>query len=260
MQQQCALLAVTLVLGLGIDLGDETLNTPSFGQGSAGSTDDGAFLEKRSSMKHRVLRNLAQDASPGSMVADDFWALRDLLLIGGAGIFMEQSSYGHKEIQQSAQDLASMLPELHPVRECREMIQQSLRGESGDEGLKAAAAAAWACLPAKFNEKSFDVSYKGDTGNHEEDAHQAKMPKLRDESMLGACKGSQWPRTCSYWSSLHAMALRADALGLSQKFLAAVLPLLAGGATLCEGCTLHLRALHKPVLSDALLRDYAGGF
>jgi hypothetical protein len=48
---------------------------------------------------------------------------------------------------------------------------------------------------------------------------------------------------------MHVMALRADALGLGTRFFQTALSVLAGGATMCGGCTLHLQALHAPVLS-----------
>lgn len=81
-------------------------------------------------------------------------------------------------------------------------------------------------------------------------ANSARDPKLKDTSVLGACQNSQWHRTCSFWVSMHVMALRADSLGLGTRFFQTALSVLAGGATMCGGCTLHLQALHAPVLSD----------
>jgi len=86
-------------------------------------------------------------------------------------------------------------------------------------------------------------------------AHHARNPRPLDYSKLGACKGTKWPRTCSYWVSMHTMAYRADALHLSLKFLTALMPILASGATMCGGCTLHMQALHKPVLQPVVISD-----
>merc|ERR1712217_227783 len=88
-------------------------------------------------------------------------------------------------------------------------------------------------------------------------AHQARDPALvsPDTLDLGACRGSHWPRTCSYWASLHSMAYRADVLGSGRLFLQAAITVLAGGATMCGGCTLHLHDLHYDVLSPAVRND-----
>jgi len=114
-------------------------------------------------------------------------------------------------------------------------------------GIVAAAKASWECLPGNFTEASFDTPYTEAAIDSAGYAFRAKMPKVLQR--LGACEGSQWPRTCSYWSSMHTLAHRADLLKLGSQFLEAIVPVLAGGATLCGGCTLHLRALHGPVLS-----------
>jgi len=66
-------------------------------------------------------------------------------------------------------------------------------------------------------------------------AEDARDPFLREPRLLTACRGSHWPRTCSYWASMHSMAYRADALGLGARFLPALLAVLAGGATMCGG-------------------------
>ncbi|CAE7446829.1 unnamed protein product, partial [Symbiodinium sp. CCMP2456] len=44
----------------------------------------------------------------------------------------------------------------------------------------------------------------------------------------------------------------ADELTLGQDLLAALVPILAGGATFCGGCTRHFRSLTQPVLSPAV--------
>lgn len=56
------------------------------------------------------------------------------------------------------------------------------------------------------------------------------------------------------------MAQRADLLGKSKEFMGSIVPILAGGALLCEGCTIHFIAMHKNVLGKAFSDDRQGGF
>jgi hypothetical protein len=81
-------------------------------------------------------------------------------------------------------------------------------------------------------------------------ANAARDPKLKDTSILGACRKSGWHRTCSFWVSLHVMAYRADALGIGSRFFQSAVNVLASGATMCGGCTLHLQALHTDILGS----------
>jgi hypothetical protein len=129
-------------------------------------------------------------------------------------------------------------------------------------GVVAAAKASWACLPGNFTEASFDAPYTEEAIDKRENQLSTRMPSVRLDAhvSLGACEGSKWPRTCSYWSSMHIMAHRADQLGLGGQFLGAVVPMLAAGATMCGGCTLHLRALHDPVLTDAVITGLGPDF
>jgi len=211
-------------------------------------------------LSHRHLRtavtNFANHAGPYSeneKKANDLWALHDLLLIGYHGIFITQHSPAKREVQDHATSLAKLLPRVHPLKQCRNMIAQVV-GKSEKPNISAVAEAAWACLPANFSAVDFDNVFLKET-----DAVQAKMPHPKKPEILGTCKGSGWPRTCSYWVALHLMAFRADALQLGAEFLHAVVPLLASGVLVCNGCTNHLMALHKPVLSESMRHDRTSG-
>jgi len=206
-------------------------------------------------------------SGPADITPNDLWAIHDLLLVGYDGYFMKKDSPGHAEAQEAAAELARLLPHLHPHLPCREMLTTAMaryppvpRGPSEayllpQPAIVEAAEAAWRCLPAAFTVASFTASFSLAALQDDQQAQQAKDPNLRDHSVLGACLLSKWPRTCSYWASIHGMALRADALGLGAPFLRAIVPILASGATMCGGCTLHFRALHRPVLSSAMIQD-----
>lgn len=199
-------------------------------------------------------------AGPSDIVPDDLWAIHDLLLAGYTAPFMKEGR-GRAEVRHSALQLARLLPQIHPHQPCRAQIGSALEGRAPFQaeperraGVVAAARASWACLPGNFTEASFDTPYTEKAIDSIKEAQWARMPSVKQR--LGACDGSQWPRTCSYWSAIHTMAHRADQLELGGQFLGAVIPLMAGGATLCGGCTLHLRALHDPVLTEALVEGF----
>jgi len=86
-------------------------------------------------------------------------------------------------------------------------------------------------------------------------AQDGKNPGLVDSSVLGACRSSNWPRTCSFWLSLHAMAYLADANHVGTKFLQMISAIIAGGALQCGACTQHFRMFHARVLSQAIKDD-----
>jgi len=195
--------------------------------------------------------------APANANANDLWAIHDLVLLGYRAPFMKPGSAGLQEVQASAVALADMLPRLHPYAPCRTQIGQALAGvPPGQQRVVRAAEAAWQCLPAQYTPASFDVAFTADGLDVRPGlAGEARDPKVLDPSVLGACAGTHWHRTCSYWVSMHAMAYRADALQLGQQFLHNVLTVLAGGATMCGGCTLHMRELHQPVLSAPVNAD-----
>lgn len=189
--------------------------------------------------------------------ANDLWGIHDLLLMGYRAPFMAVGSQGLMEIQAAVGDLVILLPKIHPYAPCRQRLAAVVAGTpEGKERVVQAAQAAWECLPAQFTPASFDVAFTADGLDVNPNlVGTARDPKVLDPSVLGACATTHWHRTCSFWVSLHAMAYRADALQMGPRFLRDALTVLAGGATMCGGCTLHLRALHKPVLSANVQRD-----
>lgn len=199
---------------------------------------------------------------PSGIVANDFWAARDLLLVGYGAIFMKNDSDGALAVKDSAMNLAHMLPLLHPHAPCRGRIGSILSGDHDVnineeiETIKAVADAAWACLPANFTLDDFEGSYTADMIGDPDKTQKGKMPTVKGTVALGACQKSLWPRTCSYWASLHTMAYRADVMQLGGAFLRAVIPIMASGATFCFGCTMHFRLLHQDVLTKLFLRDF----
>jgi len=201
--------------------------------------------------------SIIYDATP-----NDFWAVHDLLLLGFDAYFMKEDSEGKQLVQQSALDLASLMQDLHPHEPCRKQISADFRDAGGIPGGKsaiiAASAASWACLPARYDCSTVKTPFVPELVGAGFRAQKTRMSAPLDLSTLGVCRDSAWPRTCSYWVSMHTMAYRADALGKSARFLRALLPVLAGGVTMCGGCTLHLHALHRPVLPLAVLSDLGG--
>jgi len=172
-------------------------------------------------------------AGPADIIPDDLWAVHDLLLAGYTAPFMKEGA-GKQEARQSAVKLARLLPQVHPHGPCRARIGAALEGwdpvaePERRAGVTAAAREAWACLPGNFTEASFSTPYTEEAIDSLAKAQWARMPSVKQR--LGACEGSQWPRTCSYWSAMHTMAHRADQLELGAQFLGAVMPILAGGA------------------------------
>jgi len=197
-------------------------------------------------------------ASPESIAPNDLWAIHDLLLVGAGAVFMKGDSEGKRQIEQHAFDLANLLPQLHPHQPCRGEVATALLGEEDKRrGLIAAAEAAWACLPARFSDESFINAFTAAGIGNDGVAFSARNPKPRNADLLCACRGSGWPRACSYWASLHTMAYRADVLNLGKDFIQSVVPLIAGGALQCGSCTEHFRMLMPgSVLGTALQRDF----
>ena len=57
-----------------------------------------------------------------------------------------------------------------------------------------------------------------------------------------------WPRACSFWVSMHLMALRADLQpdpSVRLELYGHLQNLIAGGALQCGGCTRHFRYLNR---------------
>jgi len=235
------------------------------------STSSARKLSLRQAFEHTVegFSEMTTKNSDASIEPNDFWALRDLLLISYAGVFMQQGSVGHQVVQAHALDFAGMLPLLHPYAPCRDTISQVLASApsgsyasdpNNKERLIAVAAAAWSCLPAKFTTASFLTPFTTDMMGRLDLSYAAHMTIPVDPSLLGACRESHWPRTCSYWATMHAMSKRADALGVGDRFFDAFASMAAAGATMCAGCTFHWHALHKDFLDPRILQDFGSSF
>jgi hypothetical protein len=182
-------------------------------------------------------------------VALDFWAIRDLVMLGYYGLMMRgphnsndsQPSQALLDTQAGAMELASMLHEIHPVVCCREAIKEA-------ETLVQKAEASWSCLG--LNNSSFDVVFNLSMDKNASKVARNPKPLFIDE--LGACRTSLWPRACSYWTSMHAMSIRADVLGKSMAFLRAITRIMAGGALFCGGCQRHFILLMQPLVPASI--------
>jgi len=193
--------------------------------------------------------------------ANDLWAIHDLLLVGYAAPFMRQGTKGQRDVQDAAVELAQMLPLLHPHPPCRERIEVALAAGYGRRaGLIAAAETSWGCLPASFSSRSFIHPFLPEAIDNPWKAYVAGNPLLKDPHLLSACRGSGWPRACSFWVSLHAMAYQADALNIGSRFMRITVAILGGGALQCGGCTIHFQLLHKFVLAPGLVKDFGGTY
>mmetsp|Transcript_24968 Transcript_24968/g.45878 ORF Transcript_24968/g.45878 Transcript_24968/m.45878 type:complete len:293 (-) Transcript_24968:86-964(-) len=199
---------------------------------------------------------------------NDLWAIHDLLLVGSAAVFMKDGSDGKRTVEDASYELAKLLPALHPISNCRNQFAKVLGSVPGkvaeerpsQEKLVKLANTAMKCLPAKFVPSDFISFFDEAAMTDTEKAYDARMPELVNPQRLGVCAASKWPRTCSYWVAMHAMAYRADMLGLSQRLLSSVVPIFAGGATMCGGCTMHFRALTNPLLPQSLREDFGESY
>jgi len=189
------------------------------------------------------------ERSPSMIIANDLWGIHDLLMVGYASVFMKRGSPGHHEVQGSAMKLARLIAKVHPYEPCRTAIRMALIDNGlGPQGIVKAAQASLSCLPAKFSEADIHSVFTEEFMLDPSKWTVAALP-APDTAKLGECAKTTWHRTCSYWVSFHTMAYRADGLGLGDEFLAALVPVIAGGATGCAGCTLHFRELYGLVLS-----------
>jgi len=193
-----------------------------------------------------------------NIVANDLWAIHDLLLVGYSAVFLN-TTQSKQEVQGHAYELAKLLPHLHPHKPCRHEIARAMNS-AGDErsSVVAAAEAAWACLPAKFSYRSFNNPFTEEGLDDFTKAKSARMPVPKDTDQLCACRGSKWPRACSYWASLHTMAYRADALLRGKEFLRSVVPIIISGALQCGGCTRHFRMLEQEDLFSPAMAEGFG--
>eukprot|EP00928_Gymnodinium_smaydae_P028345 TRINITY_DN21631_c0_g1_i2.p2 TRINITY_DN21631_c0_g1~~TRINITY_DN21631_c0_g1_i2.p2 ORF type:complete len:316 (+),score=43.80 TRINITY_DN21631_c0_g1_i2:91-948(+) len=203
---------------------------------------------------------LGPDGGLAEVVPNDLHALHDMLLVGYSGVFMrKQTSRGAALVRDAAWRLGASLAELHPVSRCREQLA-AVPDASGTEDaaldyVSRLASVAWACLPAAFSAGKFDSAFSRDAVRNTTLQKSARNPTVLSREPLGACRMSLWDRTCSYWTSLHLLAARAEMRGRGVDFLQQAITVLAGGATMCKGCQRHFHALHDPFLPTDVVRD-----
>jgi len=206
-----------------------------FGANSTGAAKANTSLEKAS-----------RNAGLQEVSANDFHGLHDILLIGYSGIGTKTGE-ADEIARQSVENMIELLPQVHPVPGCRAAIDAVLQqmpkaerhGFYRKSRVVAVAQVAWDCLPAKFTTDSFNVSFTQDN-MHERDSlgrPEARNPKVEVgvKAQLGACRGSSWDRTCSFWSLLHVMTARAEMAGIGPAFVAAWISAIFSGATMCKG-------------------------
>jgi hypothetical protein len=195
-------------------------------------------------------RDIGRRAGPEEIKPLDLWAIHDLLVVGHKGpLVMPSSQASHEMVTSASEKLAEMLPIIHPVAACRDAVFKA-------ESLTEKARASWSCLG--LSSSNFTAPYESDSQPNSEVDRTA--PNFTDPNRdLGACKTSHWPRACSYWSSAHAMAVRADVFQKGHEFLEAFIDIIAGGALYCTGCTDGFRLLNKHILpSGAYAEDIMG--
>jgi hypothetical protein len=229
---------------------------------------------------------------PSQINKYDLHGIRDLLLVGYYGTMTlgphlkyqaqfcgETKVWGQKtdeadfpglqQLQQGVVDFAKLLPQVHPVKECRESMktiaaaysQASLTIKQGEEFVMKMADEAWKCIGV--TKEWFITEVKGvggvvtniraangsritygfeDWGLDSTEYMDSWMNYFLAEGLqdkMGACKSghSMWLRPCSYWSAFHTMGMRADALGgdLPGRLFAGIAKIIAGGALFCGG-------------------------
>jgi len=168
---------------------------------------------------------------------NDLWGMHDLLMVGYAAVFETPDTEGHNIIQQSAITLAQLLPALHPYAPCRNQLA-SHTGQ-GSELVVRQAKTSWQCLPHTFTTSDFkdSMTFDAECLDSPLKARTAKFPVISSpaaRNALSSCKYSKWDRTCSYWSTIHSLTLRAEALS-SPNFLQLLVTILWGGVTQCAG-------------------------
>jgi len=188
-------------------------------------------------------------ACPAGISPLDLWGIHDLLMIGHKGPLLENGNVVPKPaakllVETAAESLAGMLHKIHPVASCRQAIALA-------DSLQSKAEASWTCLG--LNAQNFSGPFRS------EQDHFANVANTQPlfEAQLGACKGSQWPRACSYWTSMHAMGVRADMEGAqkAKDYFRDLSHIIAGGALYCFGCTSHFRFLNHHMLPTELQKE-----
>eukprot|EP00928_Gymnodinium_smaydae_P052600 TRINITY_DN3660_c0_g1_i1.p1 TRINITY_DN3660_c0_g1~~TRINITY_DN3660_c0_g1_i1.p1 ORF type:complete len:271 (+),score=34.49 TRINITY_DN3660_c0_g1_i1:33-845(+) len=239
-------------------------------------------------LNFEVRAPVISDNKVSDIQENDLWAIRDLILMGYGAVFMKPGSQGMEEARQATVSLLDHLPLFHPVQKCRDAIDAvnqkyalnddpQLRGGSSFPDLsmriKEAAQASWGCLKGhprlgRFSNKFFTgrVALRSEVVDNNctdaqkvnDVAHDARNPYMTGEARkaLSACRTTKWFRACSYWVSFHTMAFRADLMGMGQRFLQIIFPIVVSGALGCGGCTTHFRSINMYGLSKHLYEDF----
>lgn len=184
-------------------------------------------------------------STPGDIAPLDLWAIHDLLVIGHKGPLIEEN-VGRSQVEAAANALGGLLQYVHPVPACRKAL-----ADSADAALFKKAEASWSCLGLSA------ANFSGAMTSESTGFYAAANTEPKFNELLSACKGSKWPRACSYWSAFHAMGVRADAMNKAREYFDAILRIISGGALYCFGCTSHWRILNEYLL-PAELRDSNG--
>lgn len=200
------------------------------------------FLNQKSHRHARKVAKAHSSPTPAGISPLDLWAIHDLLLLGHKGPLI-QDNVGRPLVQAAAESLGGLLSDIHPIPQCRVAVAAAAT-------LSAKAKATWSCLG--LSKANFTGAFVSEKKSHFVDAANT-MPNFDKD--LGACAGSKWPRGCSYWASMHAMGVRADAFQKAGVYFQAILRIISGGALYCFGCTSHWRVLNKYLLPPEL-RSY----
>jgi hypothetical protein len=145
-------------------------------------------------------------------------------------------------VETAADNFGTLLCDLHPVPACRDAVCKA-------DSLVEKAEASWSCLGLAA--ENFTEAYTDDS---QSDADVDRTTPLFMDK-LGVCKDSQWQRACSYWISMHALAVRADLLQKGKELFKTMVHIIAGGPLYCSGCTTHFRLLNKNMLPDNVTSD-----
>jgi hypothetical protein len=188
-----------------------------------------------------TLMSSSDPSSRPAISANDLFGVHDLVMVGYAAVFMTPHAAGTASVQSATLNLTEHLDTLHPVAECRAaLLAAKTEGSSPLDTVVAAGRTAWGCLPGNFSEGDFTNPFTAAAVTDSALAMLAKFPTLNPPKVneLSTCAGSLWQRTCSYWSSIHTMALRAEqaaAPQLTKSFLPLLVATAAGGITQCRG-------------------------
>jgi hypothetical protein len=178
----------------------------------------------------------------------DMWAIRDLIIVGYKGPMVARTSSASLEmVHNAAKDLALLMPEIHPVPACRSAASMVTTQQPPAEYVKAMAQVTWSCLGLGVS--NFTKPFVDETQANKD------VDWSAPNFVVGACQGSGWPRACSYWTSIHAMASRADAIGKGSELFQAVVHIFSGGALFCGGCTMKFRHFNSAFLTPDVIKE-----